>query len=158
MLPLLGRTCRGYGLIVVFAVSVLLVALSVVIHYGALTQLTRFISFGKRRHRRLIVIGVLVDIATHLFEIFLFAVAYFFMTSSGNYGSLQGAFVSGLSDCTYYSMVVYPTLGFGDITPTGDIRFLTGTETVLGAVLIGWTTSFLFLEMQRHWENIKTGK
>lgn len=145
-------------MIVVFAVSVLLVALSVVIHYGALTQLTRFISLGRRKHRRLIVIGVLGAIAAHLFEIFLFALAYFFMTSLGHFGSLQGAFVPSLSDCTYYSMVVYPTLGFGDITPAGDIRFLTGTETVLGAVLIGWTTSFLFLQMQRYWENIKTEK
>jgi hypothetical protein len=103
-------------------------------------------------------IGVLGTITAHFFEIFLFAVAYFFMTSSGNFGSLHGAFVHNLGDCTYYSMVVYPTLGFGDVTPIGDIKFLTGVETVLGPVLIGWTTSFLFLQMQRYWENVKTGK
>jgi hypothetical protein len=145
-------------MLVVLPVSVLAVALCVLVHYGALTRLSRFIASGRKRHRQLIIIGVLGAVAAHLFEIFLFAVAYFFLSSSGQFGTLQGAFVPGLRDCTYYSMVVYPTLGFGDITPSGDIRFLTGSETVLGAVLIGWTTSFLFLQMQRFWEDTKTGK
>ena len=145
-------------MIVVLPVSVLLVALSVVVHYGALTRLSRFVASGKKRRRQLIIIGVLGAIAAHIFEMLMFAAAYFFLTPSGQFGSLQGAFVPGFRDCAYYSMVVYPTLGFGDITPNGDLRFLTGSETVLGAVLIGWTTSFLFLQMQRFWEDIKTGR
>lgn len=145
-------------MLVVLLVSVLVVALCVLIHYGALTRLSRFIAGERKRQRQLITLGVLGAVAAHLFEIWLFAVAYFLLTSSGQFGSLQGAFVPRLKDCTYYSMVVYPTLGFGDITPNGDIRFLTGSETVLEAVLIGWTTSFLFLQMQRFWEDTKTGK
>jgi hypothetical protein len=39
----------------------------------------------------------------------------------------------------------------GDIQPHGDLRFLTGIESLTGLVLITWTASFLFVEMQRFW-------
>ncbi|MFT6897577.1 MAG: hypothetical protein ACJA13_001986, partial [Paraglaciecola sp.] len=35
--------------------------------------------------------------------------------------------------------------------PFGDLRYLTGIESLTGLVLITWTASFLFFEMQRHW-------
>jgi hypothetical protein len=56
-----------------------------------------------------------------------------------------------LLDQVYYSAVVYTTLGFGDVVPGGAIRFLTGVESVTGLVLITWSASFTFLEMQRYW-------
>ena len=52
-------------MIVVLPVSVLLVALSVVVHYGALTRLSRFVANGKKRRRQLIMIGVLGAIAAY---------------------------------------------------------------------------------------------
>ena len=55
-------------------------------------------------------------------------------------------------DCVYFSFTTFTTLGFGDIHPLGPIRFLTGIEALTGLVLITWTASFLFLEMQRHWD------
>jgi hypothetical protein len=45
----------------------------------------------------------------------------------------------------------FTTLGFGDIEPLGFIRLLVGMEALVGFVLITWTASFLFYEMQRHW-------
>ncbi|NIQ12844.1 MAG: two pore domain potassium channel family protein, partial [Candidatus Dadabacteria bacterium] len=48
----------------------------------------------------------------------------------------------------------YTSLGMGDIYPLGrPIRFLTGLESLTGLVLITWTASFLFIEMQRFWNN-----
>ena len=51
----------------------------------------------------------------------------------------------------YWIFTTYSTLGFGDIEPTGHIRFLTGLESLTGLVLITWSASFLFLEMQKYW-------
>lgn len=53
----------------------------------------------------------------------------------------------------YFSVVVYTTLGLGDLVPEGAIRFLTGTEALTGSVLITWSASFTFLEMQRFWKS-----
>ena len=58
-------------------------------------------------------------------------------------------------NCGYYSFVTYTTLGFGDIIPVGDIRFLTGLESLTGLVLITWTASFMFFEMQKYWTEDK---
>jgi len=54
-------------------------------------------------------------------------------------------------DCVYFSFTTFTTVGFGDIQPTGDLRFLTGIESLTGLVLITWTASFLFVEMQKFW-------
>lgn len=54
-------------------------------------------------------------------------------------------------DYVYFSAITYTTLGYGDLVPTGPIRFLTGTEALIGLMLITWSASITFLEMQRHW-------
>jgi hypothetical protein len=56
-----------------------------------------------------------------------------------------------LLDSVYFSAVCYTTLGLGDIVPTGAIRFLVGTESLTGFVLITWSASFTFVEMERYW-------
>ena len=55
-------------------------------------------------------------------------------------------------DCAYFSFTIYTTLGFGDIVPHGNMRYLTGLESLTGLVLITWSASFLYYEMQRHWD------
>jgi hypothetical protein len=73
------------------------------------------------------------------------------MNKSQNWGTLEGNFDGSLWDCAYFSFTTFTTLGFGDIQPTGDLRFLTGLESLTGLVLITWTASFLYLEMTRYW-------
>lgn len=67
-------------------------------------------------------------------------------------GSLVGSNLRGFADYVYYSIVAYTSLGLGDIVPDGALRILTGVEALTGLILIGWTTSVLFVEMQRFWE------
>jgi hypothetical protein len=52
-------------------------------------------------------------------------------------------------DATCYVVVSVATLGFGDLAPVGNIRLLTGMESLTGFVLIGWSVSFTYLEMDR---------
>jgi hypothetical protein len=37
----------------------------------------------------------------------------------------------------------------------GYLRYLTGIEALLGLLLITWSASFLFLEMQKYWTSSK---
>lgn len=56
-------------------------------------------------------------------------------------------------DCVYFSFITYTTIGFGDISPLGDLKYLTGRlQALTDLVLISWTASFLFVEMQKYWK------
>lgn len=135
-----------------FIINCLLIGGAVLIHYEALFRLTRLIprlTFLKPRFR--IVVGVFGALVAHVIEVWLFAFAYYFMVQSGRFGSLEGNFNGSLMDASYFSFTTYTSLGFGDIEPLGDIRYLVGLEALSGLVLITWTASFMFIEMQRFW-------
>lgn len=104
-------------------------------------------------HRFRIVIGVFIALIAHCVEVGIFAVTYYFMHHAEGWGTLDGNFSGTVMDCIYYSFTTFSTLGFGDIEPSGDIRIVTGIESLTGLVLITWTASFLFLEMQRYWKS-----
>ena len=46
----------------------------------------------------------------------------------------------------------YTTLGYGDITPHGLVRFTAGLEALTGLLLIAWTASFMYYEIRKYWE------
>lgn len=99
-----------------------------------------------------IVFGVFGALAAHSIEVWIFALAYYQKLKSGLFGHFEGNFDGSLLDCVYFSFTSFTTLGFGDIEPVGHIRFLTGIESLTGLVLITWSASFLFYEMQRYWK------
>ena len=144
-------------LVLVFVINTVVVAITVVIHYEFLYHLTRWIPKIMIPHRYRIVVGVIGTLVAHAVEIWVFAVAFYFMHHAAGWGELighgDGTLFSGtVFDCVYYSFAGYSTLGFGDITPQGDLRYLTGIEALTGLVLITWSASFLYLEMQSNWE------
>ena len=67
-------------------------------------------------------------------------------------GIFKGNYDGSILDNVYFSYTSYTTLGMGDIDPFGHIRHLVGLESLVGLLLITWTASFLYLEMQRYWE------
>lgn len=141
-------------MIYVFLINSLIVAVTVLVHYEFLYRITVYIPKMKIRHRFRIVFGVFGSLVAHALEIWIFAIAYYVMHHTDGWGSLKGNYSGSLMDSGYFSFTVYTTLGFGDIEPIGDLRFLTGFESLTGLVLITWTASFLYFEMQKHW-NVK---
>ena len=140
-------------MIEVFLLNSLLVAIAVMIHYEFLYRVTTLIPKMKVKHRFRIVFGVFAALTAHVVEIWIFAFAYYFMHHTEGWGALKGSFNGSLMDCAYFSFTTFTTLGFGDIEPTGDLRYLTGLESLTGRVLITWTASFLYYEMQRYWKS-----
>lgn len=138
--------------IYVFLVNSVVVALAVIIHYEFLHQITLLIPRIEIKHRLRIVLGVFAALCAHAVEVWIFALSYYFMHHAEGWGHLAGNFDGTLLDAAYFSFTTYTTLGFGDIEPIGDLRFLTGLESLTGLVLITWTASFLYLEMARYWD------
>ena len=138
-------------MISVWLLNSLVVAIVVIIHYEFLYRLTTIIPKMNIKHRYRIVVGVFGALIAHSIEIWVFALAYYFMHSADGWGELSGNFDGSIMDCVYFSFTVYSTVGFGDIAPMGELRYLTGIESLTGLVLITWTASFLFFEMQRNW-------
>lgn len=129
----------------------LLVMATVVIHFEGLTVLTLLLPRLHSRRRSRILILMLSLLGLHVLEIWLFGLGYFLLLKLDGLGALQGVAMTGLPDYVYFSAVSYSSLGFGDLLPTGPIRFLAGTEAITGLLMIAWSGSFTFIEMQRFW-------
>lgn len=137
------------------AINIFLLTGTVVIHYEILRLLSLLIPKLQVKHRIRVVVGVFGTICAHIVEIWLFGIAFYFMISYGEFGSLGGNFDGSLIDCVYFSFTNYTTVGYGDIEPFGDIRFTAGLEAITGLSLITWSASFMFMEMTQFWEDDK---
>ena len=136
----------------VFLVNGAIIALAVLVHYEFLYRISNLIPKMKIKHRFRIIFGVFGALIAHSLEITLFASAYYFLPQIQDWGHLQGSFNGSFLDCIYFSYTTFTTLGVGDITPHGQIRYLVGLESLTGLLLITWTASFLYFEMQRYWD------
>ena len=129
-----------------------LIAVAVVIHYEILRALSVAIPKWTIQHRLKVVMGLLGALTAHVIEIWVFGFGYYFLAMNPASGNLVGNYEHSLLDSVYFSFVMYTSLGIGDIVPVGNLRFLAGLETLTGLVLITWTASFMYIEMQRFWE------
>ena len=129
-----------------------LVAATVVIHYEVRRLLWITIPKLQVRHRVRVIIGVFGTICAHLIEVWIFGLAFYLMITCGDFGTLEGRFEGSLTDAVYFSFTNYTTLGYGDIEPDGQLRFLAGMEAITGLSLITWSAYSMFIEMMKFWE------
>lgn len=136
-------------MLTVITCTTLAILLVVAIHYEVLTHLSENHFKRKWPSRLLLPFGVLIVIFTHVIEVWVFAFAYLLAFSIGDVGEVVGAYNYTILDHVYFSFVNYTSLGYGDLIPRGHIRFMAGAESLVGLVLIAWSASFTYLEMQR---------
>ena len=137
---------------VVLATAVVISAV-IGLHYEVLRASIRFLPALHHRRRRRVVILIFVILLTHAVEIWMFALGYAaLLLPTERFGSIVGdTSIVAILDFAYFSGTVYTTVGFGDLIPYGAIRFMVGMEALTGLVMITWSASFTFLEMQRDW-------
>ncbi len=140
-------------MLIVFIVATILVTLSILVHYEALVRLSRIMRKTHILPRIRIVFGLVGALFAHVVEVFIFSFGYFFLAQFNNTGKLIGSFDHSYSDYVYFSFSTYTSLGFGDIVPVGPLRFVAGIEVLLGLVLIAWTASFMYVQMERFWND-----
>jgi hypothetical protein len=146
-------------LLAAFIINGSLALMAILLHYEVLFQLDQ--NLPRVAHippRFKVLMGVGAIFIAHVLEIWLFALGYFFTLQFPLMGGLVGN-VSGhgtLLDCAYLSFVTFTTLGYGEIVAQGYLRYLTGVEALAGFILITWSASFMFIEMQKYWTVYKT--
>ncbi len=140
---------------VVFAATLAAVLLSVLAHYEGLLFVSRRLKNTSGPRRTHVLYAILSMLGLHVLEIWIFGVAIWLLLQWPECGHIAGVAgeisATGLLDAVYFSAMTYSTVGFGDVVPVGPIRLLAGTEGLIGLLLIGWSASFTFLEMERFW-------
>ncbi len=137
---------------IIFIVNLILISLCLLVHYEMFSHLNNFLNILNIRHRAKVFWSMIIVVITHVIEVWIFAIAFYLTAAYENLGGFTGNLKHQLLDYVYYSFVTYTSLGLGDIIPTGSMRFLTGIESLVGLVLIAWSASFMYFQMQQFWQ------
>lgn len=133
-----------------FAVSAVLAVLCVLIHGVGLFSLARALRTEAALERLqgiaplsprgiTFAVGIVVAILVlHGIEIWAFAFVYMGIGAIG-----------GLEEALYYSTISYSTVGYSDTHISPNWRLLGAFQSILGMVLIGWSTAFFFRMLGR---------
>jgi hypothetical protein len=104
---------------------------------------------------RLVVLAAAAGILVlHLAEIGLYTTVIALATNVLHLGHLVGDVDGSRLELLYFSAETYTSLGFGDIIPTGPMRLIASFEPLNGLILLGWSASFLHLEVTRYWRRL----
>ena len=137
-------------------ISLLLVTVTVLLHYELLQFAAGLPARLSVPTRSRVLVVIAVVLAAHILEAGIYAIAYYVMQTHLQVGTLAGHLEGGILDYFYFSIATYTTLGIGDLHPGGAMRLLAGIESLNGLVLIGWSASFTYLTMEEFW-GIKRG-
>lgn len=137
-------------LFIQFAISTALVAICVLVHGVGLFSLNRAMKTeaSAERLRDLdplsargvaFTFGIVVAlIALHGIEIWLFAGTYLLVDA-----------LRTLEEALYFSTISYSTVGFNDALMAHDWRLIPAFESILGVIMLGWSTAFFFRMLGR---------
>lgn len=137
-------------MVAVFCVMLLVV--TTVIHYEVLRLLSVGLPALDMRARPKLIIVILGMSMAHALEIALYGLAFYLLAGWLGAGTLGDPAHLSFPRCLYFSAETYSSLGYGDIVPTGALRLLSGVEALNGLLLIGWTASYLYISMERFWD------
>ena len=130
--------------------SVSAVVVSVLLHYEGLVMVSRGLARLGVRRRTKVLYGIGSVLGLHILEVWIFGFAYWLLLQIPDSGMVGGGPLQ-LLDAVYSSVATFTTVGYGDLAPVGPIRLLAGTEALTGFVLIAWSASFTYLEMEQFW-------
>ena len=135
----------------VLAATLAALTACVLLQYEVLVLVYTRLARHRGGRRIKVVYAIFSVIALHVVEIWIFGATIWMVLLWPAAGSLYGPESADFFECVYLSAVTFSTVGFGDIAPVGAVRFLSATEALTGFVLITWSASFTYLEMEKFW-------
>lgn len=147
------------GFLLAMVLTALLVFVTVMIHYEVMRGIDSFLPRVHFLHSRLKVLVVIFGVfLAHTIEVWVFALAYYYSNHFLGLGAYMGDTSGHIFDAVYFSVVVYTSLGFGDIQPVGQLRLIAGVEALVGLIMIGWSTAYTFMMMEKFWGDHHRGR
>ena len=137
-----------------WVLSGLLVIITVSIHYETMMLVSDRVMPWAQKHfhnRRVIAVAITGLLLGHIAEIWVYALATMVAMHFPVMGSVQGDFNNSWSDFLYLSSVNYSSLGNAAIRLTGPVRAIVCSETLIGMMMIAWSSSFTYLKMEQIW-------
>ncbi|QEG43148.1 potassium channel family protein [Roseimaritima ulvae] len=133
--------------------AVLLTLLTVAMHcvgsYAAMTQGVRLQRKHATRYWLRIVLAqtyvVTLMLIVHLCEAALWAAAYCWLDA-----------LSDFPTAMYYSLSSYSTVGYGDVVLPHDWRTLGPIESIVGVLMLGWSTAVIVALLQDFFHEQRT--
>ncbi len=137
-------------MLVNMTIAALLMVITTAIHASGMLLVVRVVlsKDAQRRHAvqrmHLFSVGgvVLLMFLVSVIEVLVWSVAYLW----------TGA-IEGLEKATYFSMVTFTTLGYGEIVLNEQWRLLASFEAANGIIMFGWTTAIVLAVVQRVYFN-----
>ena len=143
---------RDMPMLLTLTLCLALAVATTLVHYEVLAQLSARLPGIAIAPRLKLIVVMLAAFAAHASEIGLYAVATWTWISQVGAGGFTGSVGATFASCLYFSAETYTSLGCGDIVPSGPLRLLAGAETLNGLLLIGWSSSYTYLSMERFWD------
>lgn len=143
--------------VIVVGGTLLLAMLAMLVHYEASFYLRLLLQNNKSLSRRSRIMTLTSGLfCSHVAQIWLFGAGGWLMLELFHYtGTLGGIPQIQFLDFIYLSAASYTTVGYGDVFPIGHIRFLFGTESLVGFMLLTWSASLTFVEIRTHWRDLE---
>jgi len=111
-----------------------------------LDSIVPLLRWPRRSHIVLVIVGLF---CAHVIEIALYAAAFLVLVRFPALGSIRHAGAFPFDLALSFSFETFSTLGYSDMAPAGAIRLLAGAESLNGLLLIGWSSSYAHITMQR---------
>jgi hypothetical protein len=139
-------------MLLVVCFCLLLLIATAGIHYEVLRLLTAGLPLLRIQARVKLVVVIVGAFGAHAAEILFYGLAYYLLATHLGRGSMGETDILTFPRCLYFSAETFTSLGYGDVVPHGDLRLLAGMEALNGLLLIGWTTSYTYISMERFWD------
>ena len=133
--------------------SLLLVAVTTLLHYEVLRGLNAWLPRLRMPARPKLLIVMFGAFFAHAVEMAIYGGVLYALIVNLEVGTLRGVAGFSLTNCLYFSAETYTSLGFGDLEPVGPVRLIAGVEALNGLLLIAWSASFAYLSMERFWSS-----
>lgn len=131
-------------------ISVLMVMITVTMHYEIKRFIWNILPRLKRRPRLMMNFIILTLMAGHTISIWMYGITYWVLDKHlgihGLGGQHEDSFISYI-----FSAATYSSLGLGDIFPLGALRMLMTVEVVNGLLMIGLSVTLTYFVMERFW-------
>lgn len=142
---------------IVALIGLALLGLTTLIHYEVLRAMSFGLPLLRIPARVKLIVVIFAAFLAHLCEIALYAVTIKVLVSDLALGTLGETTHFNLSVALYFSAETFSSLGYGDVVPGGALRLLAGGEALNGLLLVGWSASYIYIAMERFWNEGASG-